>query len=109
MKVVTLECMEKLLKLKSIVAANVFLFLLEKKNPENYASHMPAGYRQELMEKYHLSSPQVTHAIKVLKENGFITGEKGGYELTPEVIDGSFGIVDELEWDIVDYSKCTLG
>jgi len=46
---------------------------------------LPSGLRTELLQFLSISSQQLTNAIKHLKENGLLEGEKGTYHINPLV------------------------
>lgn len=46
---------------------------------------LPSGLRIELLKFLDISSQQLTNAIKHLKENGLLEGEKGTYYINPLV------------------------
>jgi hypothetical protein len=82
---VYIENMAGFFNLKSVVEMKVLTKFCMMADFNTGRVLLPAGLRTDLTKFLGVSSQQLTNAIKHLKDNGLLEGEKGAYYINPMV------------------------
>ena len=80
-----IDSMASFYNLKSAVDMKVLARFCEKAEFNTGKVLLPSPVRNELCEFLKISSQQLTNSISNLKEIGLVTGERGYYQISPQV------------------------
>lgn len=79
------EYSNRLYKVHSGVAHNVFIWLCSHAEFNTGNVLIPPAARVILAKELDISDSQLTHALRVLKEHKLISGEKGMFNINPQI------------------------
>lgn len=75
----------RLYRISSGVAHNVFTWLCTHAEFNTGRVFLATAVRESLIKELEISDSQLTHALRVLKKNGVIAGERGLFTINPEI------------------------
>ena len=75
----------RLYRITSGIAHNVFTWMCTHAEFNSGRVSLPAALRQQLTKELDISDSQLTHALRVLKKNGVIAGERGLFSINPQI------------------------
>lgn len=75
----------RLYRISSGVAHNVFTWLCAHAEFNTGRVFLATAVRESLIKELEISDSQLTHALRVLKKNGVIAGERGLFTINPEI------------------------
>lgn len=76
---------DRLYRITSGVAHNVLIWMCSHAEFNTGNVLLPSATRSSLCAELQISDSQLTHALKVLKNNECITGERGVFKINPEI------------------------
>ena len=76
---------DRLYRVTSGVAHNVFIWMCSHAEFNTGCVSLPPATRSDLEQELEISDSQLTHALKVLKNNHLITGERGRFTVNPKI------------------------
>lgn len=84
MKVVSKSYLDTAFNLKSLNAAKLLTWMMFHMN-SNRSVSIATGTRDEIKEELGINPNYLTNLLKILKDNGCITGEKGRFYISEDL------------------------
>ena len=95
MKVVSKAYLEAAFNLKSLSAAKLLTWMMFHMNITNRSVFIATATRDEIEQELGINSNYLTNLLKVLKDAGCITGEKGKFYISKELADSMLLVIDK--------------